>query len=396
MKITDDRRIAHGQVAFNLHSKNLSLSITEKGAHMAPVTFFTDTMKPIQPYYISPWQEEDKIQFDSLPPALEPLRGDFFCMPFGANTQRVENALEGTIEQHPPHGEVSGSCWKKTGEFVSSGMNWLELSIETAVRTGNISARWELTGQDNCIYSRHTITGMDGPMPIGHHATLSVKNGFLKLKSSPLNYGMTNPYRPPYYQNKEYYALAPGCRFEKLSAVPTIWKDPSETDCTFFPAREGFVDVVQLFQKNEGKPGWMTALCRESGYLWFSLKNLQYLPSTLVWMENHGRHTIPWNGRNVCIGLEDVCSYFAEGIAPSIEKNILNNDGIPTALILNRKEPTVISYIQGLALVEDSFDEVDRIEFKTGGIDIIACSGAVVHSKVQWDYLSGSDLVVNY
>ena len=56
----------------------------------------------------------------------------------------------------------------------------------------------------------------------------------------------------------------------------------------------------------------------DEGFLWFSLKDPAVLPMTMLWMENHGRHFPPWNGRNCCLGLEDLCGYFAGGYAPSV------------------------------------------------------------------------------
>jgi len=33
-----------------------------------------------------------------------------------------------------------------------------------------------------------------------------------------------------------------------------------------------------------------------------------------MWIENHNRHESPWNRRNLCLGLEDVCCYLNEGM----------------------------------------------------------------------------------
>ncbi len=39
-------------------------------------------------------------------PVLNTLRGDFFCMPFGGNSEAVNG------ESHPPHGEIAGNDWE--------------------------------------------------------------------------------------------------------------------------------------------------------------------------------------------------------------------------------------------------------------------------------------------
>lgn len=375
-----------GEPAFTLKNGPVELSVTETGAQMAPVTFFCDTANPVQPYYISPWQEEPGRWPDELPPLLRVLRGDFFCAPFGGNADAAAGEL------HPPHGESANGVWRLADSREAGGTARLELELKTSIRPGTIRAAWLLTGEDNCVYTRHTLSGMSGAMPMGHHATLGVHNGPLKIKSAPVLFGMTTPYTAAYTQDREYYSLAPGARFDRLEAVPTVWKEPAAADCSLFPAREGFIDILQIVQKRGGGPGWMTALCREGGYLWFSLKNTDQLPATVMWMENRGRHAFPWNGRNCCIGLEDICGSFADGLAASLAPNPMSREGVPTSIELSPASPTVVSYIQGAVRVDDDFDEVDRLEFEEGAVRFIAVSGASVRAKVRWDFLSGAEL----
>ena len=54
-----DTVVAHSQPSFLLANDQVRLSVTEIGGHMAPVKFFTDSKTPIEPYYISPWQDRD-------------------------------------------------------------------------------------------------------------------------------------------------------------------------------------------------------------------------------------------------------------------------------------------------------------------------------------------------
>lgn len=91
--------VAHSQPSFQLANDQVRLSVTETGGHMAPVKFYADSKTPIEPYYISPWQDEPKTEMPA--PVLNSLRGDFFCMPFGGNADPVNG------EKHPPHGEIA-------------------------------------------------------------------------------------------------------------------------------------------------------------------------------------------------------------------------------------------------------------------------------------------------
>ncbi|WP_020612228.1 hypothetical protein [Sediminispirochaeta bajacaliforniensis] len=385
----DERTEIAGEPSFGLMNSLVELFVTERGAQMAPVHFFPKDANPVQPYHLSPWQGESREQTVDQPAVLRPLRGDFFCMPFGDN----DELPDGIGEHHPPHGESAGSKWNLVSRQESAdGRSTLELELSTSVRPGSIRATWQLTGGDSCIYTRHRIAGNRGPVTLGHHATLTGQNGQLQIKSSPLLFGMTNAYQPPFCHDREYYSLASGAFFDDLSHVPTIWKDPAFTDCSHFPAREGFVDILQLCQRPSEEPGWMTALCREGGYLWFSFKNLRLLPSTVIWMENRGRHMAPWSGRNVCIGLEDVCGYLAQGLDASAADNPLSRRGLATTLSLEGKEALSVSYIQGVIRLCDGFDEVDTVLFSPEGATFLAKSGKRLFSPVRWRFLFGEDL----
>ena len=69
--------VVHSQPSFLLANDQVQLGVTEIGGHMAPVKFFADSKMPIEPYYISPWQDEPKTAMPA--PVLSSLRGDFFC-----------------------------------------------------------------------------------------------------------------------------------------------------------------------------------------------------------------------------------------------------------------------------------------------------------------------------
>ena len=71
--------------AYILRNANVELAVTRDGAHMAPVNFYRDTGKPVQPYLVSAWQGEKP--FPKCQHKVEELlRGDFFCLPFGGGS----------------------------------------------------------------------------------------------------------------------------------------------------------------------------------------------------------------------------------------------------------------------------------------------------------------------
>ncbi|MFP4011002.1 MAG: hypothetical protein ACLFUM_04815 [Spirochaetaceae bacterium] len=307
--------------------------------------FDRHTDSPFDPYYVSPWQNEG---FALDEPVLQTLRGDFFCMPFGEDNRYEEEA-------HPVHGEPASSKWTLEG-FESQPLgaragtiHSLEMSMQTQVRPGNVRKRIHLVDGENVVYVQQVLEGYTGPMTFGHHATLrgSEREDALRISTSPLRLAMTAPKPAEYTSGGEYYALEGEREFESLDAAPTVRRRHPRADLSRFPRRRGFVDIAAVFQEVGATPAWTAAFFVEEGYLWFALKDPRVLPATVFWMENHGRHQPPWNGRNCCLGLEDVCGYFSRGLAESARENALTERGIPTVFHLSPDRSTAINYIEG-------------------------------------------------
>ncbi len=379
------RRRTHsifGQPSWLLSTADVEVAVTRRGGHMAPVTFFRNTDRPVRPYYVSPWQEEG-LKLDV--PVLVPLRGDFFCMPFGGNGEAHRG------EQHPPHGEVAGSEWRLAGAEESGPVKTLTLELETRARPGRVTKQVSLVEGQSVVYTRHVVDGFVGRTPLGHHATLAVpeKEGSLRVKTSPFRFGMTNPgvFSDP--AKREYQSFAPGARFSDLRQVPLLWKGAADADASRYPARTGFADLLLLATDRPAAPGdpaWVTATLPEQGYLWFSLKDPAVLPSTVMWVENHGRHASPWNGRNRCLGLEDVCAFFADGLAASVRPNVLNEQGLATSHELTGK-PFAVNYIQGVVRIPAGFEEVRTVRFSPEGVSFVSTGGPEVTVPVRHGFL---------
>ncbi len=366
-----------------MENDSIELAVTEQGAHMAPVTFYKNT-KPVQPYYISPWQNEPE---KAGLPVLEPLRGNFFCMPFGAvNTYRKE--------EHPVHGEPASSEWKTKSASRQGPVTRLVLSLKTKVRPGTVTKTLSIVDGHNAVYTQHSLEGYSGKMCLGHHATLAVpeKDGSLRVTTCPIRFGMTAGRDYLCHSDREYSFLAPGAVFKNLSKVPTIWKDEPFVDLTLFPSKEGFEDVAGVYQKPGTKPSWTTAAVPSMGYLWYSLKNAEVLPQTVLWMSNKGRHAPPWNGRNRCLGLEDTCAFLADGLKMSAKKNALTEQGIATTVTLNPKKPLIINYIEGVIKIPSTFDRVTSVKFGKEDITFLSYSGKEVKTPVFWNFIENGIL----
>ncbi len=381
-----------GQKSWIIESSTVRAAVTQLGGHMAPVVFAGDTAanvsgsikKPLQPYYVSPWQEENRTLDTAV---LRPLRGNFFCMPFGGN-----NAWRG--EDHPAHGEVATARWKQAAVRSDGGVTRFTARMDTEARPGRVTKELALVDGQNAVYTTHTLDGYGGKMCLGHHATLAVppEEGGLLVSSSPFALGMTNPRLFSNPADGEYQSLAIGAKFRRLDRVPTLWKDCPWTDCSSFPRRAGFTDLLALMKKPGKSPAWMTAVCPSQGYLWFSLKDPAVLPTTAFWISNRGRHGAPWDGRNRCLGLEDVCAYFAEGLADSVKNNELNEACFATAVALSKRKSAVVRYIEGAVAVPASFGRVKTARFGDESVTFTDDSGKSVSAAVRYGYLHDGEV----
>lgn len=379
----------HSQPSWVLENDTVRLSITHVGGQMAPVSFFRSTPKPVQPYYISPWQDEG-LKLD--PPVLISLRGNFFCLPFGGNSAPYKGM------KFLPHGEPAGAEWKMMGAAKRGKVTTLRLGLNTNVPEGRITKSVQIVDGQNVIYTQERLDGYGLRTSIGHHAILAVpkKEGGMKVATSPMQFGMTSPVLFSNPKNGEYQSLEIGKTFSSLEKVPQGWKGAPPADCSSFPARYGFADLIAVFSRKSSDLdqgiAWTTATNRDENYLWFSLRDPKILPTTVMWIENHGRHGSPWNGRNACLGLEDVCSYLNEGMPISAQPNEVNARGIPTSIQLSPKRPTFVNYVEGVAKIPAGFIKVKTVEFGDHSVTFRSITGKSVTVPVNYGFVRSGKL----
>lgn len=379
---TEDRS---AQPSFILRNSDVEVAVTKTGGHMT-ATFARGSEKPIAPYHVSPWQTEG-LKID--PPILRVLRGDFFCLPFGGNADTFQG------EQHPPHGETANAEWTlaPAGKEKLENVVQLELALEPKARPGKIIKLVWLVAGHPVVYTSHVVTGFVGPAPVAHHANLAMpsKEGVIRVSTSPIRFGLTNPTRFSDPAKQENQALAINAKFTDLTKVPKLDPDAPPADCTRMPQPKGAADFLGIVNKDTtddgDTPAWTAAVDTENGTLWFALKDQRVLPMTYFWIENGGRRASPWNGRNNCLGLEDACSYFADGLAPSAGDNLLTKEGVKTAITFTADEPTTINYIQGAVRVPAGFDIVTDVKFTDQSATFRSASGKEVTVPVSKEFL---------
>jgi hypothetical protein len=371
----------YGQPSWRLASAGVEAFVTQMGGHLGPVTFDCQGRK-LQPYSVAPWAEEPLDR--SLPPIIRALRGDFFCLPFGGNATPFRG------EKHPVHGETANARWHLESLETNAELTHLHLSLKTKVRRGRVDKRIWLIEGENVVYSQHIVSGMSGPMNLGHHAMLRFPDapGSGLLSTSRFVYAQVFPAAFEFPEKGGYSWLKAGAEFSSLEQVPTL--DGHTTDLTRYPARRGFEDLVMLVSDAEAPFGWTAVAFPKQGYVWFALKDPRILRETVLWISNGGRHYPPWNSRHVNVmGLEEVCSYFHSGLAESARPNHISAKGHPTCIRLNARRPLVVPYIAGVATIPRGFDRVASIEAagSNRAITLHSVSGKTARAAVRLEFL---------
>lgn len=362
----------HGAESFCLETEFVDVAVTETGGQLT--ASFRLGEREVRPYALSPWEPAD---YPDLPVLLSHLRGDFFCLPFGGQ------------DEGPPHGEPANALWKKS---ETEDAATLSLRMETMDSGAVVEKKISVGPGETAIYISHEVSGLRGAFSYGSHAILdasALAEGQARVSISPFRWGSVDQAVFSDPKNKEYQALKQGAEFTDLRAVPK--SDGDFADLTRWPARRGFDDLVMMVseegEKNEIPFAW-TAIVLD-GYLWFCLKNPRDFPATLFWMSNGGRHSSPWNGRHLSrIGLEEVCSYFADGLNKSRE-NLLTDQKIPTVRHFSGS-PVRLPLIQAVVAVPKHFDLVKSITpMDDGTVTILAESGAIVETALNWRFVVG-------
>jgi hypothetical protein len=373
--------LIRGQPSWRLACSQVEVFVTEMGGHLGPVTFDRRGRK-LQPYSIAPWAEEPVDR--SLPPIIRALRGDFFCLPFGGNATPFRG------EKHLVHGETANARWRLESLGTRAGRACLHLSLRTNARPGRVDKRIWLLDGENVVYSQHVVSGMSGPMNLGHHAMLRFPDvpGSGRVSTSRFVYGQVFPEAFEFPAKGGYSWLKLGAEFRSLEKVPTL--DGQTADLTRYPARRGFEDLVMLVSDLKQPFGWTAVVFSQEGYVSFALKDPHILRETILWISNGGRHYPPWNSRHVNVmGLEEVCSYFHLGLAESARPNHISAKGHPTCVALNPRKPLIVPYIMGVARIPRGFDRVVSIQASASNcaITLESASGKSAKAAVHLDFL---------
>lgn len=371
MATEKSKETIHGADSFVLDFDRVKLAVTAIGGHMAPVIFRLGE-REVAPYALAPWLP-DEVDTE-LPVLLKNLRGDFLCLPFGAQAEG------------PPHGETANFEWTLLEQTDRS----ILLHNDPSDVRGSVKKSILLKPGHTALYVEHRIKGVEGAFSYGNHPVLdlsSLPNGGGRVTISPFHWGSvyTSLFSDP--ADGASQALKPGAVFSDLKAVPQ--DDGGLADLTRYPARPGNDDLVMMASvpvTPERPFAWSAVLF--DGFVWFSLKNPRDFPCTLFWMSNGGRTAEPWNGRHTGrIGVEEVCSHFADGVEIS-RQDLLAGVNVPTTREFRRDEPVSLRLIQAVVEVPEGFGAVvEIVPDGAGRVTLTDESGVHVTAPVDWEFV---------
>ena len=296
------------------------LTVQALGAMLGPVTFRLPDGREVSPLHVAPWADDP--QAASLPGILRALRGDFACVPFGADRALdlagAWSALSrpASGEPGPPHGLSSNAVW----DLHDAGLR-LTLAYPDDSPIASLERVILPDPAGPAIDMALTLhIRRDCRLPIGLHPVFRLPDSGLLIDAGPRG-GMTFPGALEPGMSR----LSPAARFASLADVPLAMGGTA--DLRRLPLAYATEELVQLTDAG----GRATLTWPGEGFRAQLTWDASHFPDLILWISNRGRTAFPWNGRHQALGLEPVCAAFDLGTGISAGPNPLQTAGHPTA-----------------------------------------------------------------
>ena len=277
---------------------------------------FTPEGRRISPLFLPAWATQgEQTGF------LENLRGDFPCVPFGgapasATLPEGWNPDETTADPDAfAHGYGAHHRW----ELVEAGDTLVRIGvayprshpIEGVIRTVSLSAN-----EPKVFFEDQISVRSDCRIPIGLHPVfrLPEERGMASLCLPDCRALRTYPGRVDTSS-----IFAPDAIAESAQAVPL--RAGGVVDATRLPMDMPTEELLMLCGVEAGRA---TLENRAEGYRTILEWDAELLPNCLLWFSNRGRSFAPWNGQNLCLGIEPIASAFDLGTSISLGKTPLD------------------------------------------------------------------------
>ena len=313
--------------AFELKKHNNTIVVNEGGGMVSGI--FDIEGELISPFYSHPWDEREADEG-----ILKWLQGDFVCVPFGVHPhQRIDSYEAEERCKQPAHGLSSNAKWdvKCFNDHVEMHLKYNDCEIDRIQR--NVAFLQGLNGIEfkNTIFANSDIL-----MPVAIHPVfrLNEKKGSMRLIVPQCETIATYPIKLDKSSRVKRSIF-----IEDLSKVPL--EDGSEIDLTSLPLAQDAEEIVMLCGLKDNR---IILENHEENYRVIVEIDLDCFSNCVLWFSNKGRTFAPWNGRNLCLGIEPATAAFDFGADISRSDNILKKKGIKTAVKICENSAFHIDY----------------------------------------------------
>jgi hypothetical protein len=167
--------VKDGAPSWHIGTDTVDAWVSVVGAMVSPVEFRSQG-KRAQPYSIAPWTPGS---IPGLPPLLDNLRGDFFCLPFGPQPDG------------PQHGETANREWT----LVRSTDTSVTLHLRTTDTSADVERTVSVRPGQTALYQETRAEGLDGVYSYGSHPILDFSGlapASARISTSPMSWRSTN------------------------------------------------------------------------------------------------------------------------------------------------------------------------------------------------------------
>ncbi|WP_312363702.1 hypothetical protein [Ensifer sp.] len=302
------------------------LSTQSLGGMLGPVLFLLPDGRQVSPLHVAPWGNDPKRE--TLPEILQELRGEWPCVPFGSDAERLL----------PPGWSATGESFDGAGVPHGHGSNahwtWGDCDDHQITMECHYPDDHPIRLLRRRIVPDQSAAAVDITLeievrlpcrlPIGLHPTfrLSPRPGSVVIEAGNFD----RVWSFPGHVEPGAALFAPDRQWPSLAKVET--RSGLTVDAAQVPLAEETEDLLQL----SGMDGRVALRYRDEGFRARLSWQKEHFPSLLLWYSNRGRKAYPWNGRHVALGVEPVASAFDLGPAVATAANPLASSGVSTAI----------------------------------------------------------------
>lgn len=293
---------------------------------MTTAKFLVDG-KVISPFYQNTWGLKPEAN-----PFMANLKGDFFCLPFGIPpSQQLPDGWDVECADFQtalyPHG------YSANGSYEIKILTDTEVTLSLPYQDGFVDrVERTVTLEKNGLSFVDTVFAKkEFSAPVGIHPIFklpeSAKAALLQVPACKEL--ITYP-----------IAVDESSVFEKNASVTDMKRVPLQDggylNATALPFD---IDTEELLFAADVSAGECMLVNTVEKYSVTLSWNKDMFPNCMFWFSNRGRKAEPWNGRNLCLGIEPVASAFDLGTNISNSPNPMMKKGIYTTFRFTPDKP---------------------------------------------------------